>query len=462
MGDKTKGIPSKRSQLAIYFSLPILSWALYDFANTIFSSNINTIFYPFYIKEILGTDKVMEQVASTFVTYANAIASFFLVIFSPLFGVWIDQTGYKKRFIVWFASLSIFFTFLMGICSYLDIPTTIYNVPLPIYFVITSFVLAKFFFNSSLVFYDSMMSDLGTKEEMPLISGFGVAMGYLGTIVGLSVYFFVSDGNFNNAFIPTAVLYLLFSLPLFFINKDNPIPIEQRKWAHSLQYAQNNSRFKRLRKFKRQFTFLFVEGYKEIFTTFKEMRKYKAIFIFMIAYFFLNDSIQTTIAVMSVYATIVVGFTSDQFIVLYLVSTISTIIGSFLFGYVTKSIGAKRAISIVAILMIIALSFAVFANKQWMFWLAGSIFGISLGSMWVTSRTLIIELSPEDKQGQFFGLFAFSGKVSSIVGPALYGTITFLFKDYGVLASRLALGSLMILTVIGFIILSKVKVENSM
>lgn len=73
-----------RSQLAIYLSLPILSWAFYDFANTIFSSNINTIFFPFYMDEVLGTNEVMQQVASTFISYANAIASLLLVIFSPL------------------------------------------------------------------------------------------------------------------------------------------------------------------------------------------------------------------------------------------------------------------------------------------------------------------------------------------------------------------------------------------
>lgn len=441
MGGKSRNsVPYQKNQLALYLSLPILSWAFYDFANTIFSSNINTVFFPFYIDEAIGTDKVMEQVASTFISYANAVASFFLVIFSPLYGVWIDNTGYKKRFIVWFTSISIFFTFMMGVFSYLNFPTTIYNVPLSIFLVIISFVIAKFFFNSSLVFYDTMLGDLGTKEEIPLISGFGVAMGYLGTIIGLSVYVFVSDGNYNNTFIPTAVLYLLFSLPLFFINKDTPIPKEQRK------------------------PIKFIEGYKEIITTFTEMKKYKAIFTFMIAYFFLNDAIQTTIAMMAIYATIVVGFSSNVFIILYLVSTISTIIGSLAFGNITKKIGAKRAVSIVAILMIIALSIAVFGNEQWMFWIAGSLFGISLGSMWVTSRTLIIELSPEEKRGQFFGLFAFSGKVSSIVGPALYGTITFLFKDYGILASRLALGSLIILTIIGLAIHLKVKVEkpNSM
>lgn len=422
-----------RGPLALYLSLPIISWAFYDFANTIFSSNINTIFFPFYMDEVLGTDEVRQQVASTFISYANAIASFFLVLFSPLFGVWIDNTGYKKRFIVWFASISILFTFMMGIFGGLSINVQYSGVPLSLFLVVISFVIAKFFFNSSLVFYDSMMGDLGTKEEMPLISGFGVAVGYLGTICGLLVYLLVSDGDFHRAFIPTAILYLIFSLPLFFFIKDKPVPKEQR------------------RKIK------FFEGYKEIFQTFKEMKKYKAIFTFMIAYFFLNDAIATTIAMMAVYATAIVGFTSSQFIVLYLVSTISTVIGSMIFGYVAKSIGSKRSVTIVAIIMIIALFIAVFASAQWMFWIAGSLFGVSLGSMWVTSRTLIIELSPEEKRGQFFGLFAFSGKVSSIIGPAIYGTITLLLRDYGTIASRTALGSLIILTVIGLIIHLQVK-----
>lgn len=422
-----------RSQLALYLSLPILSWAFYDFANTIFSSNINTVFFPFYMDEVLGTNEVMEQVASTFISYANAVASIFLVLFSPLFGVWIDNTGYKKRFIVWFASISIFFTFMMGIFAGVGTEISFSGIPLSLFLVVVSFVIAKFFFNSSLVFYDSMMGDLGTREELPLISGFGVAVGYLGTIFGLLVYLYVGDSEFHRAFIPTAILYFIFSLPLFFVNKDIPIPKEKRK------------------------TTKFFDGFKEIIQTFKEMKKHQSIFTFMIAYFFINDAIATTIAMMSVYATIIVGFSSGQFIVLYLVSTISTIIGSFVFGYITRTIGSKRAITWVATIMIIALVFAVFATQQWMFWIAGSMFGISLGSMWVTSRTFIIELSPEEKRGQFFGLFAFSGKVSSIIGPAIYGTVTLLLKDTGDFASRAALSSLIFMTVIGLLVHLKVK-----
>ncbi|HJH11490.1 MAG TPA: MFS transporter [Metalysinibacillus jejuensis] len=426
----------QRSQYALYLSLPILSWAFYDFANTIFSSNINTIFFPFYMDEVLGKNEVMQQVASTFISYANALASLFLVIFSPLFGVMVDKTGYKKRFIVWFASISIFFTFMMGILAPMEFAYAYKGVPLSLLLVVTSFVIAKFFFNASLVFYDAMMPDLGTREEMPLISGFGVAVGYFGTLVGLLVYLYVGESDFHRSFIPTAVLYLLFSLPLFFINKDTPIPKEQRK------------------------PFKFFDGYKDIIATFKEMKGHRTIFTFMIAYFFLNDAIATTIAMMAVYATAIIGFSSSQFIILYLVSTISTIIGSFIFGLITKRVGAHKAVSLVALLMIVALALAVFATESWMFWIAGSLFGVSLGSMWVTSRTLIIELSPEEKRGQFFGLFAFSGKVSSIIGPAVYGTVTFMLRDYGTLASRIALSTLIVMTVIGLLIHLRVK-DNS-
>ena len=378
--------------------------------------------------ETLGTDEVKQQVASTFISYANAIASFFLVIFSPLFGVWIDRTGYKKKFIVWFASISILFTFLMGVFSSIDFGISYYaGIPISLFYVVISFVIAKFFFNASLVFYDAMMPNLGTKEEMPLISGFGVAIGYLGTLFGLLVYLYVGNSDFHKAFIPTAILYLLFSIPLFLINKDIPLPNNERSGV------------------------TFLDGYREIITTFKEMQHYKSIFTFMIAYFFINDAIATTIAMMAVYATAIVGFTSSEFILLYLVSTISTIIGSLAFGYITKKIGAKSAVTYVSILMILALLLAVFAIEPWMFWIAGSMFGISLGSMWVTSRTLIIELSPKEKQGQFFGLFAFSGKVSSIVGPVIYGTVTFVLKEHGTIASRVALSTLIVMTIIGLI-----------
>ncbi|WP_261303140.1 MFS transporter [Paenibacillus andongensis] len=427
---KLESAPNKvqaRKVWTLFFSLPIFAWAMYDFANTIFSSNIVTVFYPFYLKETLGKSEELNQIASTFITYSNAISSFFLVLLSPLFGVWIDRTGKKKAYLVPFTLIAIVATLLMGASALWHTDQSWMGLNTSLLGVIFFFMVAKFFYNSSLIFYDSMISDLGNAREIPVISGVGVAVGYVGTLVGLVVFPLINGNHFENTFIPSALMFLIFSLPIMFFYKEKPQkPVSEKK---SL-----------------------LSGYREIWDTFKEARKYRAAFLFMIAYFFFNDAIATAIAVMAIYANTVMGFTTGQFILLYLVSTVSSIIGSFLFGYVTRSIGPKRAVTIVAFILIIAISLAAFATSQSVFWVAGSLYGVSMGAMWVTSRTLIVELTPEEKRGQFFGLFAFSGKVSSIVGPALYGSITWALASSGNLASRVALGSLLILVVIGLLV----------
>ncbi|KZZ85254.1 MFS transporter [Bacillus sp. SJS] len=420
-----------KSSWPIFFSLPVLSWALYDFANTIFSSNMITIFFPFYLEEAIGSSERMDQIASTFLSYANAAAGMFLVLFSPLFGVEIDRTGKKKTYIIRFTAVTVLCTVLMGIFGSVKLPGSLLGLPASLGMVVILFILAKFFYSSSLIFYDAMITDVSNAKSLPIISGFGVAVGYVGTLAGLTVYPFIGGENFHLAFIPTAILFAVFTLPLLFFTKDQPIHNQEQK-KH------------------------FMSGYKEIFETFNDLKRYRPAFLFMIAYFFINDALATAIAMMAIYAKTIVGFSNSQFILLYLVSTIASIGGSFLFGFITKAQGAKRAVMAVGFILIAALLIAVAATEQWMFWMAGSLFGISLGAVWVTSRTLIVELTPEEKRGQFFGLFAFSGKVSSVVGPFIYGTITLLLADYGDLASRAALASLMVMAAAGLVIHNRI------
>jgi UMF1 family MFS transporter len=425
---------AQRTGIKLFLTLPILSWALYDFANTIFSSNIVTIFFPFYLQEAVGENASMNQVASTFISYSNAAASFLLVIFTPLFGVLIDRTGRKKKYIGLFTMICVSCTILMGVFAGASFQKDIYGLPLSLILVVIMFVTAKFFYHSSLVFYDTILADLGTKEEIPLLSGFGIAIGYIGTLAGLTVYLLVGNQDFHRAFIPSALLFLFFSLPYLLFTKEKRKPEPKEKKS-------------------------FFSGYWEIVQTFKDIRLYKPVFLFMIAYFFLNDALATAIAMMAVYSKTVIGFTTGQFVLLYLVSTVSSIIGSFLLGFVTKRIGAKHAVSLVAAIMITALTIGACTTSTLLFWIAGSLFGISLGGTWVASRTLIIELTPEHKRGEFFGLFALSGKISSIFGPVLYGSITLLFRDLGNMASRMAFGSLVLLAAIGLIIHQNVKAK---
>lgn len=421
-------MPTNRSGLQLVLTMPILAWALYDFANTIFSSNIVTIFFPFYVNEIVGNNEQYKAVAETFTSYTNALASLLLVLFSPLFGVWIDRTRKKNTFLKPMAIICIICTALMGVTAMLDLGTSASGLPIAFLVVLVLFMLAKFFYQSSLIFYDAMISDLGNARELPVISGIGVALGYTGTLLGLAVYPIVTKGQSYEAFIPTAILFLLFSLPIFFSFKEKHIvPVEGPKKS-------------------------FFSGYRDIWETFLDARQYKAILLFLIAYFFFNDAMATAITMMGSYSSKVIGFSAGKFVIFYLVSTVASIFGSFIFGYVTRRIGAKWSVAVVALLMTVALVMASLVQSEGLFWVVGSLFGIALGSMWVTSRTLIVELTPEEKRGQFFGLFAFSGKLSAIVGPLMYGTIVLVFQDLGNTASRMAIGSLAVLVLVGLVV----------
>lgn len=424
-----------RRPIELYLSLPILAWALFDFANTIFSANIVTLFFPQFITEIVGDDPRLEQIASTIIAYANAAAAALLILFSPLYGVSMDRTGKRKPFVVIFTILAVSATILMGVFAERDIGE-MFGIPTGLLLTVLMFVIARFFYSSGNVFYDGMLSSLGKDKEIPLISGYGVALGYLGTLFGVfTVLWLTGDGNFSGKFMYSGIFFLLFALPLFFINKD------KKKSNRQLASAKRKS---------------FFAGYVDIYHTFKEARSYPGIFFFMIAYFFVNDALMTAIAMMQPYATTVVGFSSSQFIVIFLVATVFSVIGAIVFGFINKNIGSKRTFFIISVLLGVAVLIAALPLPMWTFWLAACLFGIAMGSTWVVSRTLIIELSPEGKEGQFFGLFAFSAKVSAIVGPFIYGTITLLLADFGTVASRIAITSLLLMIIVGIIFLTRV------
>ncbi|KKK33767.1 MFS transporter [Salinicoccus sediminis] len=420
-----------RSPIQLYLTLPILAWALFDFANTIFSANIVTLFFPQYITETVGTDPRLEQIASTIIAYANAVSAVLLILFSPLYGVTIDRTGRRKKYVMIFTLMCVAATVMMGIFGGMDSGTW-FGLPNGLVLTIMLFVFAKFCFSSGNVFYDGMLSGLGTKREIPLISGFGVALGYLGTLFGIfAVILVIGDSPTYHTFWLSGILFLIFALPIFLVNKDRKIPPKQRQ--------------------------PFLKGYRDIYHTFREARRYPSIFFFMVAYFFVNDALATAIAMMQPYATTVVGFEPGAFLVIFMVATAFSIIGAIVFSFINRRIGSKKTFLSIAVLLAAAILIAAVPLPMWTFWIAACLFGIAMGSTWVVSRTMIIELAPPGREGQFFGLFAFSAKMSAIMGPFIYGSITLLLADYGTIASRMAITSLMVMILIGIFFHMKVR-----
>lgn len=421
-----------KKDIKLLLSLPIFSWALYDFSNTIFSANIVTLFFPQFVTEQFGTDPVTEQVSSTWIAYSASVAALLLIMLSPIYGVYIDRTQKKKKWVIIFTLVVFACTFLMGYIYQADMKQQLWGIPVSFLLIILLFTIAKFMYNSSLVFYDAMMSSLAPKEDHSVLSGFGVALGYMGTLFGvLTIMSLVGTEDAGKTFIPTAILFLVFSIPIFLFGKDGNKKVDPN------QHLKQSS---------------LISGYKEVIETFKLAKNDPAIYVFLIVYFFLNDALATAISMMQPYATTVVGFTSSEFIKIFMIATVFSVIGAFVFGYIAKRIGSLKALHYVALVLMVALVIASIPLPKEAFYICAILFGVAMGSIWVISRTLIIELSPDEHEGQFFGLFSMSGKLSAVFGPFVYGTITLLLKDYGPLASRIAILSLFVMALGAYIL----------
>ncbi|MCK4385269.1 MAG: MFS transporter, partial [candidate division Zixibacteria bacterium] len=385
--------------------LSTASWAVYDFANTIFSMNIVTMYFAQWII----VDNKKEDI---YYSTSYALSMFLVAITMPILGAISDVKGKRKPFLLVLTLGCILSTILMGMIS-----NNVVDVNTRILLALTFFVVANFCYEGGLVFYNALLPEVSTKGNIGKVSGLGVSLGYVGAIVGLLLVKpfvegslfgmkipFTGEGGREKAFIPTALFFLLFSLPIFLWIKE--------KVRES--YDKEKAKIK----------LAFLRVWEGISNT----QKYPGVLRFLIANFFIADAIATVSIFMAVYAQLVMGFPDSVKIWFFIVSTSSAVIGSFLCGYVTDFIGPKKTLFFVIIGWILSLSVVVFIADETIFWIMGSLIGIFLGSTWTASRPLLTSLAPKEVLGQFFGLYSLSGKAAAILGPILWGGVTLYFK----------------------------------
>lgn len=439
--------------VVLLFSLPVITWALYDFGATIFSMNIISRYFSLWVTETNGAPDL-------YYSLAVSISMVVVVLLSPLLGVLIDWQQKKVRYIRLFGGLSIALMVVLGLLA-----TTVFaqqvNVPLYLFLGLLIFVICSISYHASIVFYNAMLPDLGSKAQLGRISGWGIAISYCGTVFGLlAVEPFVfgrspewlnrvmmllpvaSDEGVNaNAFVPTALMFLLFALPLFIFGRET-----MKAAVPSGIYSERT----------------IIAAYRRVLGTFKEAKThYRSVFLFLVAYFFYMDVVNTVVAFMSIYATRVIGFTGGELTLFLIGSTSFAIVGSFLLGLVSDWIGSKKALYIVLTLWTAALVIGASSVSVGMFWITGILAGIGMGAATVVSRKFLVELSPVEKQGEFFGLYAISGRMSAILGPLVWGVVTSLFPGNEALGNRFAVASLIVFVVIGWLFLAKVKVDSA-
>ncbi len=407
---------SNRSQIFV--------WALFDFANTAFYVLILTVGYPLYFKEIINQG---GKDGDWLWGLAFSISMIIVAIISPILGAVADYGAGKKRFLFSFTLLCILTT--SGLFF-----TTESTVLLGMLLLI----LANIGFEGGLVFYDSFLPEITSQRSYGRVSGYGFAMGYIGSLFTLLIAFplyikgFVPENIFNVqiSFLIAAGFFLIFSIPLFLFLKE-----KNRNASLKLNFVSI--------------------GYKRVKSTFKEFNKYKNIGKFLLSYFIYIDAINTIIIFSSIFARETLHFEISEIIIFFALVQTSAIIGSILFGILSDHFGQKRTLSLTLILWLIIVAIAYFVTSKGIFYFVGVLAGLALGSSQSTSRSLMSKITPFEKKTEFFGFYSFFGKASAIIGPLLFGFISSGFNQ------RIAIISVGVLMLGGLILLQRVDEDKT-
>jgi UMF1 family MFS transporter len=391
--------------------LAIASWSLYDFANTIFSMNVISLYFALWVTVDHGGQDIFYSAALSGSMFAVAISV-------PLFGAISDQTGRRRGPLTLLTIISVIATALIGQASQL-------------WAGICLFVIANYCYQSALVFYNGMLPAVSRHSSVGMVSGYGVALGYMGSIAGLLLIKpFVETGGRPAAFLPTALMFLIFALPCFFFVKDpdpKPFRIDTGKAFRTLKNTLVNA------------------------------AQYHVLLKFIGIHFLILDVVNTVIAFIAVYANKVIGFTDSQITTFLILSTTFAMLGSWLIGQQVKYKGAVPSYWTVLCLWLAALTLIVVSPGESLFWVVGPLAGMGMGGVWVVSRTIVVELSPPEKVGEFFGIYGLAGKMASIVGPLIWGSVVWLFQDTQTLKYRAAIFSLLLITIITLIMFGRLQ-----
>ncbi len=382
----------------------VVSWAMYDFANSAFTTLVVTFIYStYFVKSVAPNEIIGTTLWSRAVTF-SAIA---VALVSPLAGALADRGGYRKGFLLFSTIIAIAAT------------TGLYTVlPGQVVRALLWFAVANFAFEMGNVFYNAFLPDIAPREYIGRISGYGWGLGYIGGLIAMAIAMvgFVSpetpwfgltseDGaNIRATNLLVAVWFAVFSVPIFL-------------WV----------REKKPRAF--QTCGVLASTYRQLGQTFRDARQYKEIIKLLIARLVYNDGLITIFAFGGIYAVGTFGFTFTEIMVFGIVLNVAAGIGAFAMGFLDDMLGGKRTIQISLVFLILATLMAIFTQDKTVFWISGILVGFFAGPNQSASRSLMGRFVPPEKENEFFGLFAFSGKATAFLGPLALGELTRIFQS---------------------------------
>jgi len=441
----------------------IFSWSIYDFANHPFTTIFVTFIYSTFFATAIFQGSEEAGVAAW--GKAVTVSSLIIAFMSPIMGAIADKGGYRKLFLIFWTWICIIFSFLL----YFPKPGDVFNALL-------FFCIANIGFEMGGVFLNAYLPEIAPKKKIGRVSGYGWSFGYVGGLIALGfcfIFFVLPDNPVNiltgnpldketyehiriiNIFI--AIWFAFFSIPTFLFLNSGKNYNKKSIFKDKIIYNSINS----LRK------------------TFGEIKKYKQILRFLFARIVYNDAIITVIAFGGPYAYTQFDFdmdTNGKLMIFGIVLNVFAGLGAFLLGFLDDLIGGKKTIQLTNIGFVVALILAYIApdfknefgfinkvndifgtsliidNGEALFWFAGILIGVFMGPNQAASRSFMGRIIPKNKENEFYGFFAFSGKATAFLGPMLFTLVIELTNSM-----RLSLLMLAVLFLIGIILLNPVK-----
>jgi UMF1 family MFS transporter len=408
----------------------VASWCLYDWANSAFNTLVITFIYNTYFTQAFAPNPAAGTVLWS---RGIALSAVLIALLSPVLGAIADRGGRRRRYLAIATFTCVAFTAALTFVS----PGQSHAALMAL----TLFVLANVAFEMGVVFYNSFLPGLVSQEKIGRISGYGWGIGYIGGLAAMilalvgfvrpdSPWFEISTANGFNiraTNLLVAVWFLVFSLPMLLFVPEDTVRSER----------------------------VDVRGaFADLARTFRALGRYREVVKFLIARLVYNDGLVTIFAFGAIYAAGTFGMEMDEVILFGIALNVMAGLGALAFGFVDDRIGGKKTILITLTALIAATILAVLApTKAWV-WVAGILIGIFVGPNQSASRSLMGRFVPEQHKGEFFGFFAFSGKVTSFMGPVLLGLVT------GYYGQRLGVATLVLFFIVGGALLTTVDEQR--
>ena len=395
----------------------IFAWCMYDFANSAFTTLIVTFIFSAYFMQVVVGDEVRGTVLWTRAVNISAIV---VALTMPVLGAIADFSRRKKRFLLLATLQTLAFTTLLFFMK-----------PGMAVLAVVLFVFANVAYESGQAFYNAFLPEISTSRNMGRISGYGWALGYVGGLAALGIALWMMSAlpehghlNVRATNLLVAIWFAVFSIPTFLL-------LRERGVARAVEPG----------------TYV-REGFRRVTETFRHLRRYREAAKVLLARLVYNDGLVTIFALAGIYSIAVFDFTIEEVIRLGIVANVAAGLGALGFGFVNDWIGGKRTIAITLVVLTISAILGATAETRTGFWIAAILISFMVGPTQSASRTLLGSMTPQEKHAEFFGFYAFSGKLSSILGPLLFGVVVGVTGNH-----RIAMGSMVVFFVVGFVLL---------